>query len=288
MATKTKKTKAKSTPVKSNTHTDFTITGDIFDEMLSTASVNDELELSFMKKLSRISMEKYITLLKYFSVANFTVETKDTLNVSFNYNYDYLSSYRITVEGLETINSTLGRIMNRDNHIIFLMLIKQIKDGNKNITIMNKEKTKDNIVDIEKLGIRLRKSKELDIEEEKLNYILPTTNDRSHINFRYIQRASLIIEQNDSYVVRVDLSYVQMSDNIKTIANKVPTIELEIDFTILKELTSKTKTKVGLTIDSTYRNLLRVLQKSNIIMNPEDQGCVIKKLHNLLFPDKVI
>jgi SAM-dependent methyltransferase len=288
MATKTKKIKAKSTPAKSNIHTDFTITGDIFDEMLSTASINDEVELSFMRKLSRISMEKYITLLKYFSVANFTVETKDTLNVSFNYNYDYLSSYRITIEGLETINSTLGRIMNRDNHIIFLMLIKQIKDGNKHITIMNKQKTKDNIVDIEKLGIRLRKSKELDIEDDKIDFILPLASDKSHINFRYIQRASLIIEQNEDYVVRVDLSYVQMSDNIKTIAQKVPSIELEIDFTLLKDLTAKTKQKVGQTIDSTYRNLLRVLQKSNIIMNPEDQGSVIKKLHKLLFPEKVI
>ena len=297
MATKTKKTKAKSTPVKAKKaeskkidtqNNDFTITGDVFDEMLSTASTNDELEISFMKKLSRISMEKYITLLKYFSVANFPVETSDTLNVGFNYNYDHMSSYRITVEGLDNINATLGKIMKRENNIIFLMLIKHIKEGVKNITIMDKQKSKDNIVDIEKLGIRLRKSKELPIDEEKLNYILPTTNDKAHINFRYIQRASLIIERNKDYVVRIDLSYVQMSDKIKTIAAKVPIIELEIDFTLLSDISSKIKKNVANTIDTTYRNLLRVLQKSNIIMNPEDQGLVIAKLHKLLFPDKQV
>lgn len=288
MATQPRKSKVKSKsnntsiPV-SNDH--IVITGDAFNEMLDTSTSNSEIEFSFMKKVARISNEKFETLLRFFSVSQYPVVTQDTLNVSFNYNYDWLSSYRITIKDLDHINSLLQKNSHRENHVIFLMLLKYMKSGDENITIMDKQKTKENIVDLTDYGLRLRKSEELPIDDEKIKTIIPTSTDSAHIVYRYIQRASLIIYDTDSFTVRIDLSYTQTSNNIKTLHQKQHVVELEIEVAFKKKPSSTDKKMIPGIVNVTYRNLMKVLQKSNIIMNPSSQADIVKKMHKVLSPE---
>ena len=115
------------------------------------------------------------------------------------------------------------------------MLYEQYKmDKYSYISMIEKKKSKDNIVDIEELGIRIRLAKELEMNKDiDINL---THSDRQYINFRYIQRASLIIEDTDDYILRVDLSYVKSSDKISYLESKSPMIELEIDLSLKKNV----------------------------------------------------
>ena len=268
-------------------------THEYFKTLITEFNKDDELELSFMPKVSHISLNKYITLLEFFSASGLPVEVSYTLNTSFSYNYDTLSSYRITVAELDNINDVIPPMTTRDNHIIFSLLLLKIKkslekdkQSSETLFIIDKQKTKENIADINELGIRLRKSKEILLDKTKIDDIFPNFEDRKYINFRYIQRTSIIIEKTAEYIIRVDLSYVQTSNKITTLLQTNPKIELEIDITALKNINTSQKTKIGSVLDTTYRNLLRVLQKSNVILNLSDQSDIINKMFSTLFPSK--
>lgn len=255
--------------------------GKLFDRI----EKDDEIEISFLPKVSKLTLEKYITLIKFFSNAGKPLETQDTLNVSYSYNFDTLNNYRITIDGLDNINKVISDVHTRENHIIFSLLKEQC-DTKDYITAMDKHKTKENIIDIEELGIRVRKSKELPLPE---NLTLNLTHtDRKYINFRYIQRASLIIEETKDYILRIDLSYVKSSDNLDVLERKTPIIELEIDLSIKKSVTKEIKTKLKSLLSTTYINVQKVLQKSNIVVSKDEQQDTITNMFNLLFPDKSV
>ena len=290
MATKPKKAKvskkvSKNVPI----NQDITI-GSTFSDLLSSAVANDEIEASFNKRSVRISQEKYETLLRYFATVDYPVNVQDTLNTSFNYNYDTLSSYRITIENYDNILNSIDMIrsISENNYMIFLMFLKHVKSKTEGFSIMNKIKSSENIVDLNDLGVRVRKSSEKSIDEDDYDKIVVSSKDNKYITFRFIQRVSVIIESTPEYIVRIDLSYVKMGDKLLAIENKIPSIELEIEATIIKTPNANKKESIVTAIDSTYRNLLRILQKSNIIMNPKDQEEVLLRLRTLRIQKKTI
>lgn len=255
-----------------------------FSKLFDSIEKDDEIEISFLPKVSKLTLEKYITLLKFFSNSLKTIVTQDTLNVSYSYNFDTLNNYRITIDGLDSINKTINEIHSRENHIIFSLLREQVRNNVENISAMDKHKSKENIVDIEELGIRVRKAKELPLDDSlTLNL---SHSDRKYINFRYIQRASLIIEETSDYILRVDLSYVKSADRLDNLERKTPIIELEIDLSLKKKISSDIKTKLKSLLNNTYLNIQRVLQKSNVIISKSEQEEVITNMNTLLFADK--
>jgi SAM-dependent methyltransferase len=254
---------------------------------MGTLRKDDEIEISFSPKVSKLTLDKYITLLKFFSKANKPIEISDTLNVSFSYDYDVYNSYRITIKDLDNINKVTNNLSSRENHVIFLMLYEQYKlKKYPYISMIEKKKSKDNITDIEELGIRVRLAKELEMNTD--TDINLTYSDRKYINFRYIQRASLIIEDTPEYTLRVDLSYVKSSDKIGLLETKSPMIELEIDLTLKKDVKASILKALPMQMNTTFNNVRRVLQKSNIITTKSDQENTLLKLNTLLSPDKAM
>jgi len=266
---------------------DTLINDQSFKQYMEKLGKDDEIEISFLPKVSKLTLEKYITLLKFFSKAGKPIEVSNTLNVSFSYDYDVYNSYRVTVKDFDNINKVTNNLSSRENHIIFSMLYEQYKmDKYSYISMIEKKKSKDNIVDIEELGIRIRLAKELEMNKDiDINL---THSDRQYINFRYIQRASLIIEDTDDYILRVDLSYVKSSDKISYLESKSPMIELEIDLSLKKNVKAPLLKELQRKMNTTFNNVRRVLQKSNVIVSKNEQLNTLDKMNLLLNPDKPV
>ena len=84
----------------------------VFSDLLLKGKKGDEFEISFKQNDYKITLEKYITLLKYLvsigKKANMKIVKSDTLNVSYNYDYQSYNNYRIAIEGFDNINSKLS------------------------------------------------------------------------------------------------------------------------------------------------------------------------------------
>ena len=93
------------------------------DVLLNNISIGDEFEASFKTKDYKITLEKYIILVKYLMKKsqenNMKLEEENYLNVSYNYDYQDFNNYRLTVTGAKNINDKLLNIYQRENHIIF-------------------------------------------------------------------------------------------------------------------------------------------------------------------------
>ena len=184
---------------------------DTFIKLLSTISPGDEFEIGFKQNEYKITMERYIILLKYFATMSrehkYKLEQTDTLNVSYNYDYEDFNNYRVTIHGIDNINKKMNKISHRENHVIFSMLFTDFINQDKSenvITAINKIKEKKNMIDIEEYGIRARFASEKDIDSKEHDTLLKISEkDRRHINFRYIQRVSLILEDNNDYTIMV-------------------------------------------------------------------------------------
>lgn len=268
---------------------------DTFIKLLSTISPGDEFEIGFKQSEYKITMERYIILLKYFAMMShehkYKIEQTDTLNVSYNYDYQDFNNYRVTIHGLDNINKKMNKISHRENHIIFSMLFTDFINQDKSenvITAINKIKEKKNMIDIEEYGIRARFASEKDINSKEHDTLLKISEkDRRHINFRYIQRVSLILEDNNDYTIRIDLSQVKSSNKINILEKNIPGIELEIDVSFKKSVTSKKVLKSIInTIETQIYSLHKVLQKSTVIVNKTLTSTIIEKLKVLIFKDK--
>lgn len=258
-------------------------------KLLNQVSEGDEFEASFKTRDYKITLEKYIIILKYLvklSKENeMKLEKQDYLNISYNYDYQDFNNYRITVDGLQNINDNISNIYQRENHIIFSMLLNKSINGDKTITIMKKLKDNTNKIDIDFLRFRLSKEQNITKQEEN-KLIRITEKERKYINFRYIQRVSLIIEDNDDYIIRIDLSQVKMADKITMLEKMSAIIELEIDISFKRSVSQKIIQK-ALTIMGTYLiNIKMILQKSNKLVSKALQTQVITNLKKLIFIDQ--
>jgi SAM-dependent methyltransferase len=267
----------------------------VLSDLLSKGKKGDEFEISFKQNDYKITLEKYITLLKYLVSTsknkNLHIEKTDYLNVSYNYDYESFNNYRITVNGLENINTKLASIAHRENHVIFSMLLSEYinKGSESNIEVMNKVKDKKNIVDFDDHGLRARLSSENEIskslypELQKLG-----EKERKYITFRYIQRVSLIIEDNPNYTFRIDLSQVKSSIKPNLLEKNPANPELEFELTIkspLKEKEIKTATDNLLEY---VNNIQKVLQKSTLVVSKESNGQIIDVFKKLIFGEQEV
>ena len=132
--------------------------------MFNKLNPNDEFEIMFnnYKSDNKLSMIKFIDVLKYLKWRSVNQKYKINYETSLDigYNYDNNNNiYRITINGNELINQMLNLVHQRKNHIIYSLFITQF-EKNENITFMHKSKETKNYIDVDQYDIRIRKSTE--------------------------------------------------------------------------------------------------------------------------------
>lgn len=249
---------------------------------------NDELEVSFGSARKPINLKKFHDLLKYInfkSQSGLKSETQTTLDIIYNHDQKTNSSYRLTINGIEQINDLIQTNSLLKNNTLFSKQVRLfINRDNENIILINKIKSPDKFIALEEYEMRIKLSEEKsDIEQSILDDLLRLDDDEKyHIGFRFKRRASLIIEDNSDYIIRIDLTDVKSSKILSSLIDVNSKYELEIDVTFKKHTSD---TKVFDKLASYMLNLEQFLQGSFTLVTNTETINVIKNLNNLAYED---
>ena len=245
-------------------------------QLFDSISKEEEFEIMFnnFKPDNLLSLIDFMNVLKYIKYRS--SEDKLKLVESINMDIFYLD-YRITVDGLENINNIMGLLYQRKNNNIFSIIVTQYldKDGFK---LIQKIKDKSNVVDIDNLDIRVRKSKEIEIKNEDIIKMLSKLGplESEKINFRYKQRISLELSEE----LHVDMTIVKASDNVSNIVNAIKSYEIELDYTIGK---SKSNKAILDTMYDEIEKIKKVMTNSDILISKEEEKEIIDKYVKTLY-----
>lgn len=246
---------------------------------------DDEFEFMFFnykKDDNRLNMETFLRLLEYAKVRSRVHKLKLERSVSLNVSYsgkeeDGFVTYRIQIDGLPAINKYLQMLHKRRNHVIFNVLMK-LSEKDNNITLIKKIKKRDNIIDIDELDTRVRMAQELPITaKEKATFSKLDQTEQSNINFRYRQRVSLILHDDKSTRMALDITNIKMSNNINRIQKRASIYEVELDL-----MTSKGDKKFLTKMFEESGKVLKLVGQSNYIMTRSASNDVLKKYADLM------
>jgi len=247
------------------------------EKLFNQGSIKDEFELIIDNK--NMNMSKFITLLKYIgyrhSKENMECSKETVLDVNLS---DGPNMYRISISGSENIQSVLNNHYQKKNIQVFHSLLQEAKSGIGNYSIMNK--TRKGILDHPKYRCRLSKENVMSPNDIKLK-----EDDRHNITFRYKQRASLLIDQNESGKIKLDVTQVQQSTQLSLITSSPIMYEAELDFSIEKKIVSTNK--ILNKIMTTLKSVLGTLQSSNLIITQNDEINILNEYKKLVYNEKV-
>lgn len=250
-------------------------------------SPEDEFEFifyNFNQNIERMSMENYLKVLEYLKYKSqglkMKIETSTIMDIVYTENSD---SYRISINDLPTINKLMESIHDRKNHVIFSMLAGMVSDK-LNITLINKKRNVAETIDIEELNMRVKLSTELPVKEAiKKNLEVLDETKRNNIIFRYKQRTSLYLIDDESGIIKIDLTNTKMTNNVNILEESISIYELEIDCNIKKK---SDKHLPLLYTEITY--LLKILQQSNFIISRSLSNEIIGSYADILGLDKTV
>jgi hypothetical protein len=255
---------------------------------------DDEFEIMFggYNKSNHISMKKFLDIMKFLKSYSETnkmkLEYSNTLDISYNYDKINFHTYRISINGIDRINTLMSSLNNRNNHIIFSILAsKIINDNDDSLSIINKIKDFDNTYNIDDYDMRVRLAKEKKVTKKELNDLTSLEKvEKLGIILRYKNRLSVIIESNSDIEIRIDLTSVKQGNNINTINTYPFKYELEIDFNKKKNLSSANEKKyLDLLLSSIY-TIKKVVEQSNYIIPISEKQEVISKYKKLLYSNE--
>ena len=249
---------------------------------------NDELELIFNNFLptNKLDLESYNNILKYAKYRNIENKLKIEVNYSLDisYRYDDVKNniYRITIINLDTINQYINSLLNRNNSIIYALLIDKIIKKEENIFIIEKVKDPKYKEDMEDYDMRLRLSNELEISKNILDNLLKLRDIDNKISFRYKQRLSLELVNNSNYKISLDITETKNSNNIKTVLSQNSNYETELDCSIKDVKNCKLKKEIIETLIKEANNVKMVLDFNFHILSKTEGNEIINKYNTLL------
>lgn len=259
-------------------------------QLFDYIKVSDEFEFDLNMNKTDITYEGYITLMKYITrihtIKKLDIERTTTLDITYDrFINNTRIGYRISIIGKDLINQYIGALRNRHNHVIFNGIIRIIRDGknSKGINILKKIKNFDDTFDIPEFNIRTRLSTETGMTPSELNNFgeLDETSS-NNITFRYKQRVSLITENTDAHVIRIDLTTTKMASSIKKIDNAIPVYELELEYAPRKIPPKEQRMNIidGLLAETVI--LLKVLHRTNHLISKTHAEEVINEYKKLM------
>ena len=201
---------------------------------------NNELEFMFnaWNVHEPVSLTSYKEIIKYLKYRNLNDKLK--LNVINNLDISY-GQNRITIDGIDNINSNINNFYNRNSSVIFSLLCTKILNKDENITIINKVKDSKNKIDFNDYEIRLRLSEENNLDLESIKKLSKLKDFSEEINFRFKQRLNLEIVNNEDYKISIDVTEVKNNKNIKNILKENSNFEVELELMVKNEKKTKSK-----------------------------------------------
>lgn len=253
----------------------------IKDKLQNVKSTN-EAEISI---LQITSLTIFNNMLKSFKkramLNNLTIKSENSLDVLYNYDNNGLSSYRITVNELENINNIISNIYERENHVVFALLSSYILQKKENILIIEKIKNTDDMI-LDKpnnLKFRLSDEKIVDIEQvKKLQYL--NNKERNKIIFRFKNRLSLLIFEDENVKISTDLTFVKTTNKALYINRGKESYELEVEILFKKDIKNLDKKYVTMFINEVVY-LMKIIQNTEEIISIDETENVLTKLKQL-------
>lgn len=280
---------------------------DLFQESLNSKvkefcnkiKPNDELEVSFGSQKKPISLKKFNNLLKYINFRS----TKENLNksnftqldITYSYDSNSLSNYRISINGIEQINNLIQNNSLLKNHTIFSKQLRsyisqdQEEKDQKKITFINKIKSHDKFIALDEYDMRIKLSEEnSDIDQSTIKELLTLPESERHqISFRYKQRVSLTLIDNSDYTINIDLTDVKTTNNLANLIDAMSKYELEIDVSFKKTVSDKKKLdNVNEELAQTMLQLEKFLQESRTLVTKTETADLIKNFNKLVYEDE--
>jgi hypothetical protein len=250
------------------------------EKLYYNSNSKDEFEIIIDQK--NMNMTKFMTLLKYIGHQHTTLKLpvfkENVLDVCLT---DANSYYRITVNGKENIQSVLNKHGNKKNIHVFHNLLQEAKSNIGDYSIMIKSRR--GVIDHPKYRCRLSNEKIVTASSINLK-----EDDRHNIIFRYKQRASLVIEENEYGKLKLDVTQVQQSNQLSTIIGSHHVYEAELDLSLEKKVVENSvTTKLLKTIFTTLKSILCTLQGSNILMTHNDEVNILDEYKKLVYGEKM-
>ena len=253
----------------------------IKDKLQNVKSTN-EAEISILQITSLTIFNNMLKSFKKRSLQNnLTIKLENSLDVLYNYDNDGLSTYRITVNELENINNIISNIYERENHVIFALLSSYILQKKENILIIEKIKNADNMF-VDKpnnLKFRLSDEKQIDIEQvKKLQYL--NNKERDKIIFRFKNRLSLLIFEDENIKISTDLTFVKTTNKALYINRGKESYELEVEILFKKDFKNLDKKYVTIFINEVVY-LMKIIQNTEEIISIDETENVLTKLKQM-------
>ena len=203
-----------------------------------------------------------------------------------------ITNYRISIEGLESINKYMSMLHVRKNHLVFSVLtsfymehknIDKNKDKNSNIKIIKKTKNISSYVLVEDIYMKFKLDTEENITTEDLNKLIKLQKhwkpETYSIIYRYKERTTHYIIK-DKNIFQIDLTTVKTSNVINNIESSIPNYEIEIESDI------KDKNNFLEQIFNISEFIIKSIQGSNHIITKSMSNVVLDKYRELLSVDK--
>ena len=249
--------------------------------LFNSLNKNEEYEVMFnnYRRDNKLSIVNFMNVLKYATWRSKEDKLKMSNNVSLDiiYDYDINSVYRVSINGLEDINSFLNLVHQRKNHVIFSILMTQYLKKD-NVSLIKKEKDKKHIFDFDEYDIRVRKSKELDVDNKTINDLanLPISQSEK-IFYRFKQRVNVKLNEKEN--LNMDLTIINFSNNINTLKSSNKLYELELDYFPTK----KKNSKILKTIISEIENVKKVLEGSSDLLSNKQKKEIISEYKKIVY-----
>ena len=250
-------------------------------KLFKSINKDDEFEIMFNNyrrdnKLSIVDWNKVLKFMRWrHDNEGLKLTKKTTLDIV--YNYEDNNSYRISISGNDKINEILNLIHERKNHAGFSILITQFLQNDNDITLIKKVKERKHIYDIDEYDIRVRKSKEVPVDNKFKNNLanLPFSESEK-ISYRYKNRITLELSKNDP--LNLDLTIVKSSNDPNKLQSSNKSYEMEIDYS-----PNKVNSSVLKKIMSEMETIKKVMEESDIIMSKDDGNNIINKYKEVIY-----
>jgi SAM-dependent methyltransferase len=259
--------------------------------VLKAASTGSEIEVS-LNRNEDTTLEKYKHLLKTHVKrhrdSGLKLIQEETLDIAYNYDKIRLNNYRVTVHDIKNINDIMNVVHESQNHVVFSIVLQQLNKKDY-ISAIKKTRRQDDIIDVPNMSMRFRNSKETPLDPKEIERIISIGYaERNYITFRFKERVSLIVHDNDEITISTDITKVRQATNIKWVEGSTAHYEIEVELLPKKRYDPKKAAKYYQLLEEEITLMNKIIQGSWELIKADEMTGVTNELKKMMIGDGTI